>query len=711
MATTVTIDGSSVTVPTTILPVRVVTCVWKGVPSFTFQVRGGPLPTGADPYLGLPVVVAIDGTDVFAGDVASVHPTYEHGTGWVRTYQCLGMRARGDRIGHTDDNNSADTSTYNAASDNETLDYRADRAGKTIGEILTDILTMDTNANALDALGLCAYTSLSPPTLPTATTTDLATLATVPQTSVRFGGERLFNAIEGLITAWQPNHWFDVEPDGTLRFHDTRTFTEHVFTHGTDPIELDGVTRDVGQCYQRIVVRGESLAEMFLFSTARSTLSEDPFAHDSLTVSQAKAAWTPSDFYSPEADSEGTCTCSSTTSVTVDPTDASQTWTTDYWDQTTSGKHGVIFLTYTSGSTITMMAQRRITANASLSAGGTAAVTVDRALPHTNYNRYVIRGTHRDPSAVWCEYELPSWAADKIAKQSSYDFPFIHSNGIAETLVSTPMGEVCWSSSGSPPYSSVVIGITVDQGAGTIRFPQPTYAMAGMRTPSDVRALVPIYTDTNTVTLPPDSGGPQYEGTSHTVDGLERTLHVYLPSWRDPANATFVEDFAQDLLDSVKDTVLEGQVRYLGLYADAFAPGISASITGDTYSTGWDSAEIPVVECQVEWTSAPGSGVNHVTTMRVSNRRAHLSEAAFLHPDRTGETFWPDASLDLSAFAGLSFDVGGVMGGVNRMIAEGFASATSQGPGLYVPDMPVGNVLRPEPKKRFAPPQGNIDLP
>ena len=69
MATTVTIDGSPVAVPTTILPVRAITCVWKGVPSFTFQVRGGALPTGADPYLGLDVVVAIDGTDVFAGDV------------------------------------------------------------------------------------------------------------------------------------------------------------------------------------------------------------------------------------------------------------------------------------------------------------------------------------------------------------------------------------------------------------------------------------------------------------------------------------------------------------------------------------------------------------------------------------------------------------------------------------------------------------------
>ena len=710
MATTVTIDGSPVAVPTTILPVRAITCVWKGVPSFTFQVRGGALPTGADPYLGLEVVVAIDGTDVFAGDVASCHVTYENGTGWVRTYQCLGLRARGDWIGHVDENTSADSTTYNAPSDNETVEYRADLAGKTVGEILTDILTSDANAAALDGLGLCAYTSTSPYTLPTATTTDLATLDTVPQTSVRFGGERLFNAIEGLVATWQPNHWFHVEPDGTLRFHDTRSFTEHVFTHGSDRIELDGVSRDIGQCFSRVVVRGESLAEMFMFSTKQGTLSESPFNYNATSVAACKAAWTPADFFTPNSDSEGTCTCGSTTTVTVDPTDAAQTWATDFWDQTSSGKHGNIYLTYSAGSTITMIAQRRITANASLSAGGTASVTLDRALPHTNFDRYTIRGTHLAKSAVWCEYALPSWAAAKVAKQSSFDFPFRLSGGVAETLVSTPMGEVCWSSSGNAPYSgSVAIGISVDVGAGTIRFPQPTYLLAGSKTPSDVRALVPIYTDTNTVTLPADSGGlPQYEGTSYTVDGIERTLHVYLPGWRDPANASFVSDFAQQLLDSVKDAAQEGQVRYLDLYADAFAPGISASITASTYSTGWDSAAIPVVECQVEWLSAPGSAVNHVTTMRLSNRRAHLTEAAFLHPDRTGETFPRDATLDLSMFADVSFDTG-VSSMFRGLAAEGLAGALGMGgTGLYVPEMPVGNVLRPEPEKRFAPPEGNI---
>ena len=88
----------------------------------------------------------------------------------VQTYQCHGLESRANRFPHTDSNTGVDSSAYNLALDNQQSDYIAARAGRTVGEILADVLTMDANAAALDAAGIGAYTSLSPPTLPATTT-------------------------------------------------------------------------------------------------------------------------------------------------------------------------------------------------------------------------------------------------------------------------------------------------------------------------------------------------------------------------------------------------------------------------------------------------------------------------------------------------------------------------------------------------------------
>jgi hypothetical protein len=659
LSSTITIDGATVTCPT-VVPRRLTLPLGR-VPTFVFESPGGPLPTGAYPYLNKEVVVAISGTDRFKGDVVRCEPRFSASAGWTRVYTCLSLRNRGDWIKHSDSNNGINVSIYNALRDAEIGDWLASRAGKTVGEILTDVLTMTTNATALDALDIGAYTSLSPPTLPSATTTDLATLTRVLPGPIRFGGEKFLTAVEAFLSVNAPNHRLVVLPDGTLRFLDLTSLpTSATLTLGTDPVDPPDLSRDLTECYSAVEVWGEPIASVYEFrlsitGTDRG-LSESPFAYDSLTVAQAKAAFKPSHHWQPDCVDEGTCTCPSTTTVTVTSSNATYTWSADFWNQEASKRYGVIQLQYTLGNTITMYDQRLVVDCTSLSAGGTSTITLDRALPHTNFNRYSIRGRRGGKQNVYTTYALPSWAGAKVAPQSSYPYPFRNASGNGVQMTTSAMGLVIWSANGNSPYFEVGVPIEVDPDAGTITFPTPTYMMVGNREPTDVRAFVPIYNAENYVRKPASS----YEGTGYSVDGVQRVLPVTVRSWRDPANATGMASFAQDILDSVKTPIVEGVVTYHGLYGTAMAPGVKLNIAADGYTTGWESAALPVLDTLLEWTG-PDDAVSYRTTLQVSTRRAHYTESAYLQPERTGAIldFGNAAPIDLSGMGGNSGSIVG----------------------------------------------------
>ena len=269
ITTTVKINGTAVGCPRPILLRSAVIYRKGGVPTATFQVRGGKLAGLPDPYTGKVFSIDIDTGSgpvrYLTGDVTGFEPDFAEGLGWVRTYTAAGLRNRGDWVPHTDSNTGLDTSVYNASQDNQSSDFQLARSGRTVGQILTDVLTMTVNANALSALGLGNYTFPgSVPTLPTATVTSLAALTLVPQAPVYFGGETLLGAVESFLAAWAPNHCLSINPaDGTFLFLDQRTFTAATLTMGTDPILPTKLRRDVSGCFQRVVVRGQPIAEMF----------------------------------------------------------------------------------------------------------------------------------------------------------------------------------------------------------------------------------------------------------------------------------------------------------------------------------------------------------------------------------------------------------------------------------------------------------------
>ena len=91
---------------------------------------------------------------------------------------------------------------------------------------------------------------------------------------------------------------------------------------------------------------------------------------------------------------QGSCTCGSTTSVTLTSTQAPNyvNWTLDQLDQTNTGQHAVLTVVNDVDSNISQMFLARIIANGATTSGGTAGnsttVTLDQPLPGTNYNSY-----------------------------------------------------------------------------------------------------------------------------------------------------------------------------------------------------------------------------------------------------------------------------------------------------------------------------------
>jgi hypothetical protein len=140
---------------------------------------------------------------------------------------------------------------------------------------------------------------------------------------------------------------------------------------------------------------------------------------------------------------------------------------------------------------------------------------------------------------------------------------------------------------------------------------------------------------------PPDAGSPAapaYAGTFATLYGtplsINRTLQVYCPDWRDPSNQDNMDLYAEELHGSVSDVVYEGECQFVGLLEAALTPLLALNVAGDTYTTGWESVELPVVSCEVEFRDA--GPLPYVTSLHASNRRAALTAAPYLRPPMVG---------------------------------------------------------------------------
>lgn len=651
------------------------------VPYLTIQRRGiHPPPEATDPWMGRTLTWTLNSTLYFSGIIRSRTLHRDGICGWVISYQAIGNRDLMDRFPNTDKTTGLDTSPFNQQPE-DLINYSAARAGRTVGQILTDVLTSTTNANNLNTYGLGNFTGLpSAPALPAATVTDLAALTVIPPRPCYVTGEKFSGAIDGFLQRYAPNVRMWVQPNGTIRFINLLTpASTSTLTMGQDPIEPVELNRDTADCFQRVLVRGAPLAVMFLLKLSLGTLAED-FAWGANDNTAAKAAWTANDFKgTAKSQDSGTCSCPSTTTVTVTSSNSAATWAANYWDQTATGVKGTLNLSYSAGTGITSMWTARIVANTALSAGGTSTLTIDAPLPVTTYNKYTISGLRSDASLVWRKYKIVDttlWPL--VVAQSTYPQPFVNAGGGA-TMTSSPMGAVLWPQSGSsPPYNQFPLPFVYD-GNGRVIFVSPTYIVAQNAAPADVWALLPINTGPNQVASPVDIGGtPQFAGTSYTIEGFRDTLIVTMSDWRDPGQKAQVQAYADDLLGSVKDGIVEGQVTYHGAYESALAFGKALNIagktvTGGTDTTGWEAAALPIVGVDWEW---PQGADDYLTTIALSTRRAHYSAEMFLRPERRG------LSVGL-AEGGDVLMLGGATAYGGDAAEHAYAAAADQQPGAF----------------------------
>ena len=692
--TTVTIDGTSYNASQRAaiglhLNEMVPFALYGGHESFTFSEVGAvALPRFAR---GKVVSVSIDGTTYFVGKIVDIQWQFDE-TGWTIGYSCFGLRYVCDRLVPVTATDGTGSAYYNRSPDDQ--DYVSSDAGLSVGTIFQRILTVSTTATALNALGVGQYTTLTPPTLPSTTLTDLGNLTVVPPTTVVLSGQNLFNQMEALLARYHPKYALHIQPDGLIRFRNVKGFTGRTLTLGTDPVQMPNVRSTIEDCYSRIVIRGGSDVEPYVASTLDGTAVAAWSGTD-------QTNWKLTDFTAPgDAISAGTVSSLTSTGCNVTSSSSTQTWASNFW----SGRQAWIQLYNDSGTGIAVSETRPISANGALTAGGSASVSWSSSWPLDNsgYTRYRIIGTAGTKNDVGRLFYLRqisgnltgvnSWVGSHLVKR--FPLPFAWANNTKVSVVYGASGVIVWSSTGSPSYLEIPATLEVVPTLGAVRFTEPVVLPFGNRAnltstgwpstnadglPVDVKFVVP-YSRGALTAVKPASG---YEGTLYTGDSIGETAYYDMDGWIYKGDKAAMETLAQEHLDSIKDVVFEGSITHLGIPSswDSLLPGNKLNIALASGTSPWSSMDAPITSVTLHWDSLGRTGVKHIVTLQFSSRQRPFSaDDLYTHPAFGRGVFGADNFDQANAAMAYGFNApsmnGDVSGGwINP--AGGFGSETA----------------------------------
>lgn len=97
-----------------------------------------------------------------------------------------------------------------------------------------------------------------------------------------------------------------------------------------------------------------------------------------------------------------------------------------------------------------------------------------------------------------------------------------------------------------------------------------------------------------------------------------------------------MQAYANQLFTAISNVIVEGTIAYLGLATLYLSPGQAVSITGNSYTTGYEAVALPVASIDIQFNSGP-EGTSYVSTLHLSNRQARYSGAVFVRPAVTGQ--------------------------------------------------------------------------
>ena len=317
---------------------------------------------------------------------------------------------------------------------------------------------------------------------------------------------------------------------------------------------------------------------------------------------------------------QGSCTCSSTTSVDLTSTQGPDyvDWTLDQLDQTNTGQHAILTVVNDVDSNIQQVFMSRVIANTATTSGGSSGnsttVTLDVPLPSTSYNSYRLYALSPAGNVVYRRYKVTNaLIAHQMQQFFPYPFAFSFANGAAACMTSAPICNVFWSASGNPPYNMASIGVVIDPDAGTITTISPTSLVFGggvVTPPTDVQVFLPVATGALEV-FSPSSG--YFTGTAALIEGIDRIKVVTCRDWTDASNNANMQKYANELVQALCDVVLEGTTSYLGLATTFLTAGHAVQVTGNGYLTGWEGGGISNPQIV-----AGGSGYDGSETLAVS---------------------------------------------------------------------------------------------
>jgi hypothetical protein len=587
----------------------------------------GPQPQFNRPYDVSLALSVTPFTVYFTGQIASIQPAWnEVGRTWG--YRCLGLKYLANWIPVT----AADGSGYmrfNVSPTNPSY-YVASMAGQSVGQIISYCLGQ--HSTQLAAIGV---------TTDGTTASGLAALTLVPSDEVDVTGERLWSAMESVLQRWARNVRLIITPLGLVRAIDITRGTAETLTCGTDPIDPPLFSRAWTSCATNFTVRGRGLIEPGYVQTMMigGVQSFTPAWTNTQQDDWTYAAWTDP---AGATDSGTVTTVNSSTQVTVRSSNALETWATNYWN----GIQAWIYLTNSGGSGVTYTESRPITACSSMSAGGTATITLAYALSNSSsgaYDGYSIIGTNVPLSSgglgdVWRLYDVTdpgALIADHMVPNFPVSVPFISFNGQSAILTTSPECQIVTATGAGSAQFQVM------PNTGQVLFVRPVVEQcnsiavlnaggSNVVAPVNIYMLLP-YSRGALETTYPSSG---YAGTAYTQAGLERTGYCDVYSWGYAGNATVLNDLAQMLQASLGNTQVEGTVHYRGLYATMQDPsgGYLLSIAGNGYTTGDEALGIPVRAYTVRYLNDGMGGLNYETGLRCSNRQEpRTGESQYTH--------------------------------------------------------------------------------
>jgi hypothetical protein len=618
----------------------------------------------------------------FTGDILGPVEMSQSETGWSFSYRCIGLKRRGDYITLLSSDGSG-VATFNLPLDDE--DYLLSTAGKSVGQIVTILLTNVHNSANLAAVGIGAYTSMGPPAvLPAQTIADLALCTIVPNTDVRLEGECLISVLDQFIRAWHPQYSTWVEPDGTIRVASPFAFPPQTLTvpGGTaagDPVNWPQCTIDASTCYTRYQIVGKDIGG--------TVLSVHDGSLERAWTGAQQTAWTLSDFTSPKGSVDsGTLSSVTTTSAVVTSDFPAAHWVVNYWN----GGEIVFYNAVAVG--ILGTEDKPILSSAAMTAGGTASITWDASIPlsTSSYTRYRMINTNTPLAVVGRLFNVRE-ATGPLLGTATYvgahlvprfnRFGYQWANIMQSVPIMYPAAQVLWSQNGKWPWFSEPIPVQINRDTGQILLQKPAVVvsadLAG-RTQGlangwpttfanglyyDVQVAVAFNRgDLNAYAPLPGMGvgGSNYQGTAYSKYGVTKTKVFPLDTWMWAGDQASLEHLAAERLKTMCDATIEGSI---GMHYDAWTPtwdvftmGYSLNIAIGSGASPLDGENLPVRSMIFRW---PNEGADiHTASFRFSNRKAPFSgDSLYLHP---------------SQFAGMNFGnqegglfIGGNIGGMS----------------------------------------------